>query len=236
MKTVKAASGERRAHRKAKDRRRDRLVIQAIGGRLDPELVERIRTAALTVDPGAPWPELAPKILPVLKRVWHPYPPEIAPLEIEVPPGIQTGFGIDFGPAFSHVSRDLVERWGIDELTLLATALDTLRRVVASEPPRIERFRHQGWDVVAICGHGWGSSLLLLPDALQPILGDKPLALLAPVRNHLLAVSTDVTIDAVADLWGALADGANDELDVPPLFWDGASVVRHLGGPVGLLH
>ena len=81
MKTVKTAKGERRAHRKAKDRDRrdDRISMQILGGTMDQELYDRVMAAAGRVDPRAPWPEIAPMILPVLKRVRQPYPPDAAP-------------------------------------------------------------------------------------------------------------------------------------------------------------
>ncbi len=227
MKTVKAAKGERRAHRKAKDqgRRDDRISMQILGGTMDQELYDRVIAAARRFDPGAPWPEIAPMILPVLKRVRQPYPPEAAPIHIQVPPGIPLGFGIDFGPAFSHVSATLMEQWGVDPATLLGTALENLRRLIVDEPPQVQRFRHDGVDVVGISGQGWGSSLLLVPDALRPILGDEPRVLLAPIRNTIIALPDDVEWEIAIHMWDALAAGAGDELDVEPLRWTGSSVV-----------
>jgi hypothetical protein len=84
--------------------------------------------------------------------------------------------------------------------------------------------------MVGIQGQGWGSSLLLLPDALGPILGPDPRLLLAPVRNTLVSLPDDVDIDLAAGVWHALADGAHDELDVEPLRWTGSSVVA-IGDP-----
>lgn len=225
--TKKAAKAERRARRKTKGvhKRRERLTMQVLGGTMDPELVERILSAASGLHPDAPWDAVAPTILPVLKRVWHPYPPDAAPLQIHVPPGIPTGFGIDFGPAFSHVTPGLVERWGVDEATLLGTALENLRRLVVREPPVIQRFTHDRTRIVAVQGQGWGSSLLLLPEVLRPIVGPEPLVLLAPVRNTVIALPDDVDPDVAVDVWEAVAAGAHDELDVDPMRWTGTAVV-----------
>jgi hypothetical protein len=232
MKTTKAAKDERRAHRKARDRRRqdERMSMRIVGGAMDPGAFEGILAAALGLDAAAPWEAMAPKILPVLKRVHQPYPPEAAPLLLHVPPGLWTGFGIDFGPAFSHVSAAMLEGWGVDEATLLGTALENLRELIVREPPRIQRFEFEGVGLVGVQGQGWGSSLLLLPDALGPILGANPRLLLAPVRNTLVSLPGDVDIDLAAGVWHALADGAHDELDVEPLRWTGTSVVS-LGDP-----
>ncbi len=204
--------------------------MQVLGGVMDPHLAERILAAARDVDLDAPWPALAPRILPVLKRRHHPYPPEAAPFHLSVPPGIPTGFGIDFGPAFSHVTTAMLERWAIDRATILGTALENLRRLIVTEPPQVQAFTLEETEIVGIQGLGWGSSLLLLPEALRPILGTAPRVLLAPVRNTLLALPADVDIELAAMVWDALADGAHDELDVEPMRWTGTSVVA-IGDP-----
>lgn len=229
MKTTRAAKGERRAHRKAKERRRrdERISIQDIG--VDPALLDRIAAAAGSGDGGS-WEAVAPMILPILKRVHHPYPPGMEPLHIRIPPGIPTGFGIDFGPAFSHVSAAMVESWGIGHATLLATALGNLRRIVDSEPPQVQDFTVDGESLLAIQGQGWGSALLLLPDILRPILGDRARVLLAPVRNTVVALPEDVELGLAAAVWQSLADGAHDELEVDPMRWTGTTVVA-IGDP-----
>jgi hypothetical protein len=232
MKTSRSTKAERRAHRKARSRHRggDRSSVHGLGGLMDPDLADRIMAATRGVDVEAPWPEIAPMILPILKRVRHPYPPDAAPMHVQVPPGIPTGFGIDFGPAFSHVTAPMLERWGIDRATLLATSLVNLRRVVGVEPPQVQRFPFEGVELVAIQGQGWGSSLLLLPDVLGLILDTTPRILLAPVRNTLIALPEDVDTELAMGVWDAVADGAHDELDVEPLRWTGTSVVG-IGDP-----
>jgi hypothetical protein len=101
MKTLKAhkiAKEERRGRRKARSHRRpDGLRLRPLGGTFEPGLAERILAAFEGFDPTAPWSEIAPRVVPVLKRVHHPYPAEMAPIHIRVPPGIWTGFGIDLG-------------------------------------------------------------------------------------------------------------------------------------------
>ena len=130
MKTKKSQRDGRRVRDKINARRRghDRISMQVVAGHMDGALYERILSAAQDVDFAAPWDAMAPLILPVLKRTRHPYPPASAPIHLHVPPGISTGFGIDFGPAFSHVTPEMVERWGVDRATVLATALANLRR------------------------------------------------------------------------------------------------------------
>jgi hypothetical protein len=237
MKTVKgrrSVKDDRRNRRKAKSRRPDGLRLHPLGGTFEAGLAERILAAFEGFDPTAPWPEIAPRIVPVLKRVHQPYPAEIAPIHIRVPPGVWTGFGIDLGPAFSHVSQTLLDGWGIDHATLLGTALGNLSDLVRRERPIIDTVPVEGIAVTAIQGQGWGSSMILVPELLRPILGSTPRVLLTPVRNTLLALPDDVDDGLAADLWQAIAHGAHDELDVDPLRWTGATVARLGDAALGL--
>ncbi len=238
MKTLKPdrhAKAERRANRKDKGhRQRAGSSMQVLGGTMDPDLMDDILAAAQRLDPMGAWADIAPTILPVIKRLHHPYPPEAAAIYLNVPPGVWTGFGIDFGPAFSHVTAQLVERWGVDQATLLGASLDNLRRLVVDEPPIVQRFSHHDVKLVGISGQGWGSSLLLLPEILRQHLGDEPKVLLTPIRNTLIALPDDVDGDLALDIWHALADGAHDELDVDPMCWTGSAVVAIGDGSRGL--
>lgn len=230
MKTTKADKADRRhrrAHRdqaKRSKRGRSGLQLLPLGGRMDPELMERILAGAEAIDFEAPFAELAPRILPVLKRVWHPYPPGLEPLDVTLPPGIPTGFCIDMGPAFTHITTDLMERWDVDVPTLLITALDNLRALTVVEPPVVQRFAHEGVDLVAVQGQGWGSALLLVPDILGPIVGDRPRVLMAPTRNTILSLPDDVDPEVAKGIWWAMTDGAHDVLDVDPVLWTGSDV------------
>ena len=227
MKSTKAAKTERRARRlsKSKRHRDEDLTLRPLGpGTFEPGLAEQILAAFRGFDPSAPWPVIAPRVVPALKRARHPYPPDMAPLHINVPPGIWTGFGIDMGPAFSHVTQTLLDGWGIDHATLLATALDNLAGLVRSEPPVVESLHVDGVEITAIQGQGWGSSLVLAPDLLRPLLDPNPRVLLAPIRNTLLALPDDVDAELALDLWATITEGAHDELQVEPLRWTGSTV------------
>lgn len=226
MKHTKAAKVERRSRRKARDRRRDDPAsFRVLGGSIAPADFGRVMAAMGRFDPKAAWPEVAPLVLPVLKRLHHPYPPEASPIHINVPPGIPTGFGIDLGPAFTHVTAALADGWGVDHATLLGASLQNLRHLIEDEPPVIQPMNRDGMEIIGISGAGWGSSLLLLPEALGPILGTTPRLLLAPIRNTMLALPDDADFEVVLGLWAILADGARDELDVAPMRWTGQSVV-----------
>ena len=242
MKTTKgdrharSAKAERRAKRKTTDGRRHdgELEMRVLGGTMDRELFDRVLAAAQSLDLDAPWPDIASLVLPILRRVHHPYPPEAAPMHIFVPPGVWTGFGIDFGPAFTHITAGQLERWGIDHATLLGTALENLRALTGVEPPRVERIHPEGVETIAIQGQGWGSALILVPEVLRPILGDMPRVLIAPVRNTLVALPEDVDPDLAFRMWDAIAEGCHDELDLNLLRWTGTTVVADGDEALGL--
>jgi hypothetical protein len=225
MKTVKAAKGERRAHRKAKDRRRRggglELSTTSMFGPMDRDRMDAILTALETAGLDAPWDQAAPRIMPVIKRFRQPFAPGFEPIYITIPPGIRTGFGVDVGPAFSHVDRAMVERWGVSGATLLATALDNLSLAVVREPPRVDRIERDGIPIVTVQGQGWGSSLILAPH----LLGADQRILMTPVRNLLLAVPEAATLDFIEDLYLDVAEGAHDALDAQILRWNGNAVV-----------
>ena len=242
MKTTKgdrhhrSSEGARRTSRKTKGHRRhhDHVAMRVLGGRMDRELFERVLAAAQRLDLDAPWAEVSSLVLPILRRVRHPYPPDARPMHVFVPPGVWTGFGIDFGPAFTHVTAKQVDRWGIDQATLLGTSLENLRALTVVEPPRVERIHPEGVETIAIQGRGWGSALILVPDVLRPILGERPRLLLAPVRNTLVALPDDVDPDLAFRMWEAIAEGCHDELDLNLLRWTGATVVTDGDGVQGL--
>lgn len=218
----RAAKAERRAHRAT--------------SQVDPRTLRRMLKAFNEVDLGELWPAFAPRVMPLLKRVRHPFPAEAAPIHLRVPPGVLTGFGVDVGPAWAHVSRDLMVRWGVDEATMLGTALENLRQRVVSEPPRVERATFADAAATVIQAQGWGSALILAPDRLAPILGERPLILLTPVRNALIALPEDVEMDLAIEIWDAFTEGCADELDVDPMRWTGSGVVAFDDGPVSVVN
>ena len=110
---TRRAKDERRARRQAKGRNRierDGLTLLPLGGAMEPELLERLFRAVRGFDPDGPWSSVQSLVLPMLKRAHHPYPPDAAPTYLHVPPGVWAGFGIDVGPAFTHVTADQIDR------------------------------------------------------------------------------------------------------------------------------
>ena len=134
--SAKAMKAERRARRGKRWSRREEMDLARAGGTVGAELIRRTLEALGDLDPSDDWTVVGPSVLPLLKRVRHPFPPDAAPMHLHVPPGIWTGFGIDLGAAWAHVSTGLFSRWAIDEAMLLGTALENLRRRAIEEPPR----------------------------------------------------------------------------------------------------
>ncbi len=234
----KTAKAERRARRAGKDaarRERGEWEILPLGGPVDPVIARRALEAFVAFDPSGPWPAVASSIMPLLKRVRHPFPAQAAPIHMRVPPGVWTGFGIDVGPMWAHVSRDLLARWGVDDATLLGTALENLRRRAVDEPPVVESTTWRGLATTVIQAQGWGSALILAPDRLGPILGDEPRTLLTPVRNALISLPETVDLDLAVAMWEVFADGSTDELDIEPLRWTGSTVIGYDEVPSSLL-
>ena len=224
---IKADKHDRRRHRHDLDRRRSPVDDPIVG-------LDALLGSLRLPDPTAPWSEVGPTILPVLKRLRMPFASMGEPLYLTVPPGIRTGFGIDLGPALSHVDRAMVDRWGVSDATVLAAALDNLTRLARREPPSVERLHAEGIAITAIQASGWGSALILAPDLLRPLLGPTPQLVMTPVRNTLVAVPSTTPFDDVEALHFAFADGASDALDAGLLRWTGSVVVDLRDRAIGL--
>lgn len=231
--TSRSAKKERRSRRSAKDHREASRQGDAsfLDGLLAQIGIQRPSDGFSGFDPGAPWPEVEPKVLPLLKRLRQPAPPGAEPIHLRVPPGVWTGFGIDMGLAWAHVTQVLLDRWGVGEANLLGASLENLRQRLADEPPRVERATFAGAPATVVQAVGWGSALILLPDRLVDLLGETPRTLLTPVRNALIALPDDLDMDLAITIWEAFADGARDELETEPMRWTGTSVTSLIGRP-----
>lgn len=236
--SAKATKAERRARRVDKGcsgRGQGGWEITPLGGPVDPAMMRRAMEAFAGFDPSGPWSDVAASILPLLKRVRHPFPAQAAPIHLRVPPGVWTGFGVDVGPMWAHVSRELTTRWGVDDATLLGTALTNLRRRALDDPPVVDSANWRGTPMTVIQAAGWGSALILAPDRLGSILGDEPRTLLTPVRNALVSLPEEVDMEVAVAVWEVFADGSADELDIDPLRWTGSTVIAYDEEPSTLL-
>jgi hypothetical protein len=217
-------TGERRDQREGRsDRGRDRLTPAELA--YADGIVRQMASALHAVQTGDGWDAVRTTILPMLRRVGRSAWNGPDAVELLVPPGLPTRFGVDLGPAMALVSPTLLETWGVDAMTLLGSALDNLRRRVVEEPPHVQRLAAVGIpEATVIQGQAWGSALVLVPDRLATLIGPEPRMLLAPVRNMLVALPEDVDIESVDRLWQAITRDAPDELDLVPLLWTGSEV------------
>ena len=182
--------------RRAKRRRRAGKDYQAqdLGNGIEMATAEAVMRAVGSLPQDLGWDELADSVIPVLPRR-RPMPPLTGePFRVTLPPGIPTGFGIDIGPAFLVVGETLLSGWPVGPADLVARALGNLR-----DRSRQVRAR----DVVSLdiegvparvlqTGLGCASALVLAPDELRRIFGERPQCLLAPMRDVLLSLPPDV--------------------------------------------
>lgn len=180
--------------------------------------VEEVMAAIEAVDLGAPWEEVAPRLRLALPRR-RPMPPGTDDLPAQdYAPGIRATLGLDIGPAMLFVSHEQLARWGV-------TADHAFRRTLSDVRVRV-RLRKQfallhehivGVPTVAFQSReGWASSLLLLPDELGRVLGQRNGLVLAPMRDLILLMPLDAD-PALA--WFILEEFAAEDmnaLDLPP--------------------
>jgi len=193
-----------------------------------------VRRAFEGLDLDAGWDGLAPSILPLLsRRVPSPIRAG-APVQALLGPGILVGFGIDFGPAFATVTRNLVERCGISDGDVVSTALRNVRALAVELPPEaVKTVDLDDGRVVRVLqsGAGWASALLLVPDLLPRFFGPGPHLLGAPCRDVVMAFPQGTPLDLVFDLVEGLAwadpvglvaacyrhqDGSLEQVPAPP--------------------
>jgi hypothetical protein len=232
-----------------KKQRSKRRVLPRSGNAQSPFTTatsDDIRRALERVDLDVGWDQLAPSILPLLARR-TPSPIRAgAPVQAILGPGIVVGFGIDFGPAFATVTRELAERWGIADGDIVAKALANVRGLAAELPTRaVKRVDLDDGVVVRILqsGAGWASGLLIVPDLLPRFFGSGPHLVGAPCRDVVMAFAEDTSLDLVFDLVESLAwadpvgliptcyrhaGGALEPITAPP----GSIVFPGVGPPV----
>lgn len=191
----------KRRQRAGKDYRSEDL-----GNGIEVATAEAVMAAVGALPRDLGWDELAPSVIPVLPRR-RPMPSTAGePVRVTLPPGIPTGFGIDIGPAFLVVGRALLDGWPIGPAELVAQALANLRERV--RPVRGRDLAKAEIDGVPVrvlqTGLGCASALVLLPDELARIMGDRRQTLIAPMRDVL--VSLPENVDRAFAAW------LNDEL------------------------
>jgi len=200
------------------------------GPPLGPEIVtaspEAVLAALEQFDPDLSWQAARPTVIPMLPRQ-RPYPLPVGDrVTVALPPGIDVGFGLDLGPAVAFVVERQLAGWGVDRATLVAAALDNVRRLAQGFRPSLV-VRSKIGDVptrIIQTGEGIASALLLAPDTLPRLIGNGPHVLLAPMRDVLIALPSDV--DPAFAAWLAAELASMD----PNCLRQG--LFRHTGGRV----
>lgn len=200
--------------------------------------VHEVMAAIEAVDLEAPWEEMAPRLRPALPRR-RPLPPGTGDLPTrEFAPGIRTALGLDIGPAMLFVGHDQLAGWGV-------TAEQAFRRAVSNIRVRVRLRRQFALLHEPICGvptvafqsrDGWASSLLLLPEELGRVFGQRSGVILAPMRDLLLLMPLDVEPDLAHVVLEEFARVDMNALDVPPIGLLDGRLTRvvgiHAGEPV----
>lgn len=164
-----------------------------VNDHIDAAAIEDVLRAVQRFADVVDWPTLAPNVVPLFPRR-RPTPVPGQPLQVLLPPGIMTGFGVDAGPAVMHVGVESLAGWGVDVVEVTARALENVR--LRSAPLRPRDLVAHGVGGVAIralqSGQGIASTLLLVPDELRRIFGERPQTFVAPMRDLLVSVGGDV--------------------------------------------
>ena len=190
--------------------REDHLVTTA-----DPS---EVVAAIEGVDLGAPWAEVAPDLRIALPRR-RPLPPGTSGLLTrEFPPGIRAGLGLDIGPAMLFISDEQLSGWGVTTHQAFDQALANvsacvrhrsqfalLHQTIAEVPTKAFQSRE-----------GWASTLLLLPDELTRVFGERDGLLLAPMRDLTLLMPLGTEYALARFVLEEFAAADMNALDLPP--------------------
>jgi hypothetical protein len=157
-------------------------------GLVETATVEEVLDAVEAFDLQAPWDDVAPFLRLVLPRR-RPLPRMTGPLATRTyPPGIRVGLALDVGPAMLFVGDEQLAGWGVTADSAFVRAEADLRARVASR-------RQFGLIQEPIAGvptisfqsrEGWASCLVLMPDELCRVLGERTGLILAPMRDVIM--------------------------------------------------
>jgi hypothetical protein len=169
------------------------------------------------IDLEGPWETLRDRLRLVLPRR-RPLPPGVDDLPLRrFGPGIPVGVGLDVGPAMLFVGQGQLRGWGVDADTAFAQAEANLRALVGArrtfallrEPiGGVETLAYQSRD-------GWAASLLLVPDELSRVLGQRNGLILAPMRDLVMWMPVDTDPEFAAWVFEEMADADMNALDLP---------------------
>jgi hypothetical protein len=180
--------------------------------------VAAVMAAIEAVDPEAPWQDVARDLRPALPRR-RALPPGTEDLPEQVyPPGIRVVLGLDIGPAMLFVGHEQLASWGVGADHAFARALANVRE-------RVTRRRTFGLVYELICGvpslafqsrEGWASALLLMPEELCRVLGERDGIVVAPMRDLIIHLPPDADPLLAQLILAEFAAADMNALDLPP--------------------
>jgi hypothetical protein len=179
--------------------------------------VEDVVAAIEAVNLDAPWSEVAPNLRIALPRR-RPLPPGVGDLPTrDYPPGIRAVLGLDIGPAMLFVGDEQLAGWGMTADRGFEQALANVQaRVRARRQFALIHERIVGVPTVAFQSReGWASSLLLLPEELTRVFGERNGLILAPMRDLLLCMPLDAEPEFAHLMLDEFADADMNALDLP---------------------
>ena len=194
--------------------------------------VDEVISAIESVDLAAPWEVVAPDLRVALPRR-RPLPVDAGDLPTrDFWPGISALLGLDVGPAMLFVVQEQLDGWGVSTDEAFDQALDNVRERVGTRR-QFALVCERIADVPTLAfqsREGWASSLLLLPDQLTRVLGERNGLILAPMRDLIVCLPLDTEREFARYLLEEFAAVDMNALDLPPF----ALVDGHLSQAVGV--
>ena len=198
--------------------------------------VEEVLAAIESVDLEAPWETIAPNLRVALPRR-RDLPPGLDELPTHTyPPGIETVLGLDIGPAMLFVPREQLAKWEVTVDEAFERALDNVRERLGART-QFALVHERIADVPTLAfqsREGWASQLLLLPDELVRVVGDRNGLILAPMRDLIICLPLDVEREFAHWLLEEFAEVDMNALDIPPLALVDGQLHPAVGAPKSL--
>ena len=198
--------------------------------------VDEVINAIESVDLAATWEEVAPNLRLALPRR-RALPVDIEELpQREYAPGINVVLGMDIGPAMLFVAHEQLAGWGVSAEQAFDRALDNVRAAVARRK-QFALIHERIADVPTLAYQsrdGWASCLLLLPDALTRIFGERSGLILSPMRDLVIHLPLDVEREFAQWLLDEFAAVDMNALDLPPFALVDGQLRHAVGVPPAL--
>lgn len=191
------------------------MTALTVGDAWPPVPSERERRRAMRRMPAdPPWEWARQRVLPVIELPEPTSSLGDPHVTVSGPFGMRIGFGIDLRDVLVRVPESLAARWNVMHYAVEEAALGNLRLLAADlGPADVQEMTHEGIVVRTLTvPPGNATSLILIPDELQRLLGPDRATLVTVSRGLLLALPADATLEAVWDYMAVIT-----HLDPNPL-------------------